>query len=124
MRPETDLSHDLIAPLGPGGAEDASRFGRKAVTLSRLVSMGVPVKPGFAVSAEAVTRLAENGGGRWARASPPRWPASPPVRCWPCAPRRARRNGADPRRCSISARRWRRWSRASARSPPATPPAA
>lgn len=62
MRPETDLSHDLIAPLGPGGAEDASRFGRKAVTLSRLVSMGVPVKPGFAVSAEAVTRLAENGG--------------------------------------------------------------
>ncbi|MEE3100579.1 MAG: hypothetical protein VX463_12505, partial [Pseudomonadota bacterium] len=63
MRPETDLSHDLIAPLGPGGAEDAARFGRKAATLSRLIGLGMPVKPGFAVSAEAVSRLAQDGAG-------------------------------------------------------------
>jgi pyruvate,orthophosphate dikinase len=63
VRPETDIAPDLIAPLGPGPAEDAARYGRKAAALSRLAGLGMPVKPGFAVSMQAVARLTEDGPG-------------------------------------------------------------
>ncbi len=61
MRPETEFTPSRYAPLGPGGAEDPERFGRKAATLSRLIGLGMPVKPGFAVSVDCVARLAEEG---------------------------------------------------------------
>ena len=61
MRAETEFSRELYAPIGPGGAEDAARYGRKAANLSRLAGLGMPVKPGFAVAAEVVSDLADRG---------------------------------------------------------------
>ena len=61
MRAETDTASLLIAPLGPGPAEDSARFGRKAAVLSRLAGLGMPVKPGFAVSETGVAQLSDEG---------------------------------------------------------------
>ena len=63
MKPEEILRdpHDAVIGLDAGEAVRASAYGRRAMTLARLASLGLPVPEGAALSFECVDELAAGG---------------------------------------------------------------
>jgi len=63
MKPQelTRDRHDTAIPLDAGDRVRPETFGRRAYKLARLTSLGLPVPPGWALSATTVAALAEGG---------------------------------------------------------------
>jgi len=58
--------HDFVCWLGDVACADASRVGAKAVVLGEMTRAGLPVPPGFVVTADAYLRALDPVGGRGA----------------------------------------------------------